>query len=139
MYRWNLNHVECVYRCCIMLGPFRCKCGTTMWIRLSCMCSLKHFSCILYFPIQSIWICMPLILTIVKWNRDWTRVDRIWRIFLIPGDYLLLWQGIACHGKCKCLNLSLCLLRFLFFSFLVYAAFAFCWHDTYLTLPFVCT
>lgn len=51
---------------------------------------------------------------IVKWNRDWTRVDRIWRIFLIPGNHLLLWQGIACHGKCKFLVSAVHMFLFFF-------------------------
>lgn len=62
----------------------------------------------------------PWYSAIVNWNRDWTRIDRIWHIFLIPGNHLLLWQGITCHGKCKCLILSFCLLRFLFIYFLIF-------------------
>ena len=34
-------------------------------------------------------------------NRNWARINGIWCIFLISGNYLLFRQGIACHGKCK--------------------------------------
>lgn len=37
--------------------------------------------------------------TVLEWNRNWARIDRLWRAFLIPRNYFLLWQGITCYGK----------------------------------------
>lgn len=45
--------------------------------------------------------------TVLEWNRNWARIDRLWRAFLIPRNYFLLWQGITCYGKWVTLTIGL--------------------------------
>lgn len=69
------------------------------------------------------YLVSPLIPAIVKWDRDRTGIDRIWHIFLIPGNGFLLRQGITCNGKCECILHLLFVLSYMLSVYLLFVVF----------------